>query len=85
MRGSILELSRLAAISKMSLPAETQLGPYKIVAPIGAGAMGEVDRARDTRLQRDVALKTLPASWVRDLQVEIKLPDVPPSSLQIRH
>jgi eukaryotic-like serine/threonine-protein kinase len=50
----------------MSLPAETQLGPYKIIAPIGAGAMGEVYRARDTRLQRDVALKTLPASFTND-------------------
>ena len=64
--GPSFELSRLAAISKMSLPAETQLGPYKIVAPIGAGAMGEVYRARDTRLQRDVALKTLPASFTND-------------------
>ena len=50
----------------MSLPAETQLGPYKITSPIGAGAMGEVYRARDTRLQRDVALKTLPASFTND-------------------
>jgi len=50
----------------MSLPAETQLGPYKIIAPIGSGAMGEVYRARDTRLQRDVALKTLPASFTND-------------------
>src|SRR5260370_27279219 len=66
MRRSIFRSSRLAAISKMSLPAETQLGPYKIVAPVGAGAMGEVYRARDTRLQRDVALKTLPASFTND-------------------
>jgi hypothetical protein len=50
----------------MSFAAETQLGPYKIVALIGSGGMGEVYRARDTRLLRDVALKTLPASFIND-------------------
>jgi len=50
----------------MSLAAETQLGPYKIIALIGAGGMGEVYRARDTRLLRDVALKLLPESFTTD-------------------
>ena len=45
----------------MALPAGTKLGPYEIVAPLGAGGMGEVYRARDSRLNRDVAIKVLPA------------------------
>jgi serine/threonine protein kinase/tetratricopeptide (TPR) repeat protein len=44
----------------------TRLGPYEIVAPIGAGGMGEVYRARDTRLGRDVAIKVLPAEFAGD-------------------
>ena len=49
----------------MSLAAGTRLGPYEIVAPIGAGGMGEVYRAHDTRLRRDVAIKVLPDAIAR--------------------
>src|SRR6201982_3131684 len=45
----------------MSLAAGTKLGPYEIGAPLGTGGMGEVYRARDTRLARDVAVQVLPA------------------------
>ena len=50
----------------MPLGPGTRLGPYEIVSPIGAGGMGEVYRARDTRLKREVALKILPESFAGD-------------------
>ncbi len=50
----------------MTLSAGTKLGPYEVVAPLGAGGMGEVYRARDTGLKRDVAIKVLPAEFAAD-------------------
>src|SRR5215467_1568674 len=50
----------------MSLTSGTKLGPYEIIAPLGAGGMGEVYRARDPQLGRDVAIKILPAFLSRD-------------------
>src|SRR3954454_887417 len=50
----------------MALTSGTRLGPYEIQSPLGAGGMGEVYRARDSRLNRDVAIKILPASFSAD-------------------
>ena len=50
----------------MSLALGARLGVYEVVGTLGAGGMDEVDRARDTRLQRDVALKILPETFARD-------------------
>jgi sugar lactone lactonase YvrE len=50
----------------MALAANTRIGPYDVIAPIGAGGMGEVYRARDSRLSREVAVKILPASFASD-------------------
>ena len=64
----------------MSLASGTRLGPYEVTALIGSGGMGEVCRARDTKLDRDVALKVLPDLFADDperlarFQREAKVP-----------
>jgi serine/threonine protein kinase len=50
----------------MSLTSGSSLGPYEILGPLGAGGMGEVYRAKDTRLGRDVAIKVLPEEFFQD-------------------
>ena len=50
----------------MALSPGTRLGPYEVTAQIGVGGMGEVYRARDGRLQRDVAIKVLPEAFAQD-------------------
>src|SRR4051812_10015064 len=56
----------------MQVTAGSRLGPYEIVAPIGAGGMGEVYKARDTRLDRSVAVKILPAAFADNAQLKLR-------------
>ena len=64
-RGSSVR-TRVLRSPRVSLTPGTQLGPYEIKAPLGAGGMGEVFRARDSRLARDVAVKVLPTRLAAD-------------------
>jgi serine/threonine protein kinase len=52
----------------VTLAAGSRLGPCEVLAPLGAGGMGEVYRARDTRLEREVAIKVLPAELASDAE-----------------
>ncbi|HEX6314939.1 MAG TPA: serine/threonine-protein kinase, partial [Gemmatimonadaceae bacterium] len=65
--GSFLELPVFVGAVSASFVGR-QLGPYRIEAPIGAGGMGEVYHAKDTRLDRNVAIKVLPPQWTADPQ-----------------
>ena len=52
----------------MTFSTGTRLGTYEIVGPLGAGGMGEVYRARDSKLKREVAIKVLPDAFARDAE-----------------
>ena len=79
-------LSRPAHIITLTLALKpgARLGPYKIVAPLGAGGMGEVYKARDTRLDRTVAIKVLPAAGRRDPQFRDRFDGKPAPSPRSR-
>ena len=63
-----LQLAAALLARTEGLPAGLTIGPYRIIAPLAAGGMGELYRARDTRLARDIALKFLPAQSAKDPQ-----------------
>src|SRR6202142_3682394 len=69
----------------MPLAPGTKLGPYEIVSPLGAGGMGEVYRARDARLGRDVAVKVLPAAFSRDPQRRRRFEQEPRATAALNH
>lgn len=69
----------------MQLTSGTRLGPYEIVAPIGSGGMGEVFKARDTRLERSVAIKVLPAEFADDTQFRMRLEREAKTISQLNH
>src|SRR5258707_14642279 len=58
--------ARIIHSKRLALTSGTRLGAYEVTAPIGEGGMGQVYRARDTKLNRDVALKILPDAFARD-------------------
>jgi len=65
-QASPLLMAGIIIAPPMALTSGSKLGPYEIQSPLGAGGMGEVYRARDARLSRDVAIKILPASFSAD-------------------
>jgi len=69
----------------MNVSAGTRLGPYEIVSPVGAGGMGEVWRARDTRLDRSVAIKVLPREFAGNAQLKMRFEREAKAISQLNH
>jgi len=69
----------------MQITTGTRLGPYEIVAPIGAGGMGEVFKARDTRLERSVAVKVLPSEFATNPSLKLRFEREAKTISQLNH
>jgi len=69
----------------MALISGTRLGPYEIVAPIGAGGMGEVYKAQDTRLDRTVAIKVLPEHLAENPELKARFEREAKAISQLNH
>jgi len=69
----------------MTLKPATKLGPYEVLGPLGAGGMGEVYRARDERLSRDVAIKVLPASFLGEPEKLLRFTQEARATGQLNH
>src|SRR5437867_7295511 len=69
----------------MVVSTGTRRGPYEVVAPLGAGGMGEVWKARDTRLERSVAIKVLPAEFAQNAQLKLRFEREARTISQLNH
>src|SRR5881398_1861459 len=69
----------------MNIAPNSRLGPYEIISRIGAGGMGEVWKARDTRLDRSVAIKVLPAEFAQNAQFKIRFEREAKTISQLTH
>src|SRR3979411_794339 len=69
----------------MVLTTGSRLGPYEIIAPLGAGGMGEVWRGRDTRLDRSVAIKVLPGEFLQNAQFKARFEREATTMSQLNH
>jgi serine/threonine protein kinase len=69
----------------MTLPSGTRLGPHDVLSLLGAGGMGEVYKARDTRLDRTVAIKVLPADLASDLEFRARFEREAKAISQLNH
>src|SRR5512135_1932457 len=69
----------------MTVVAGSRLGPYEIVAPLGAGGMGEVYRARDAKLGREIAIKVLPSSVAEDRDRRLRFEQEARSASALNH
>src|SRR2546428_4417693 len=69
----------------MTIATGTRLGPYEILTPLGAGGMGEVYKARDTRLDRSVAVKILPAEFAQNAQFKTRFEREAKTISQLSH
>ena len=67
----------------MPISPGTPFGPYEILSPLGAGGIGEVYRARDLKLQRDVTLKVLPDAVARDADRRAPLTEIGPDGFDV--
>src|SRR2546427_8366805 len=69
----------------MTISTGTRLGPYEVIAPLGAGGMGEGFKARDTRLERSVAIKVLPAEFAENVQLKLRFEREAKTISQLNH
>src|SRR5579859_5236247 len=69
----------------MAITSGTRLGPYEVVSPLGAGGMGEVCKARDTRLERSVAIKVLPTEFAENAQLKLRFEREAKTISQLNH